>query len=125
MEKIRGMVVDDHVVVLSGLAAFLQAFDDLEMAAQAGSGEEALQVCEEALPDVVLMDLVMPEIDGAAATQAIRQKCPKILVISRSTAKFHVSSILNKLGVSSRTEAVAPAPHDPQLHRKKIATGVC
>jgi NarL family two-component system response regulator LiaR len=202
-KPIRVMLVDDHAVVRSGLGAFLMAFDDLELVAEASSGEQAVSICVQARPDVVLMDLVMPGMDGAAATRAIREKCPEIqvialtsfkeqelvqgalqagaigyllknvstdeladairaayagkptlapeaaqaliqasqksaippvelterelevlelmvegltnpdianrLVISRSTVKFHVSSILTKLNVSSRTEAVAMA----------------
>jgi NarL family two-component system response regulator LiaR len=200
---IRVMLVDDHAVVRSGLGAFLLAFDDLELVSEAGSGEEAVRLCEQVQPDVVLMDLVMPGMDGAEATHAIRERCPQIqvialtsfkerelvegalqagaigyllknitadelaeairaahagrptlapeaaqalvqaasqpfkpghdltsrerevlalmveglnnreiaerLVVSLSTAKFHVSSILSKLGVESRTEAVALA----------------
>jgi NarL family two-component system response regulator LiaR len=202
-QPIRVMIVDDHAVVRSGLATFLLAFDDLEPTAEAGSGEEAIRLCAERDLDVVLMDLVMPGMDGAAATHAIREKYPHIqvialtsfkeddlvqgvlqagaisyllknvtaaaladairaahagrstlapeaaaalihvatqpqepdyaltsreqevldlmaqglnnpeiagkLVVSRSTIKFHVSSILSKLGVNGRTEAVALA----------------
>ncbi|MGD9100537.1 MAG: response regulator transcription factor [Anaerolineae bacterium] len=204
------MLVDDHAVVRSGLGAFMMVFDDLELVAEAGGGEEAVRLCEQFQPDVVLMDLVMPGMDGVAATRLIRERWPQVqvialtsfkdqelvqgvldagaigyllknvsadeladavqaahagrptlapeatqaliqasraakeppapgfdltprerevlalmveglnnpqiaerLVVSRSTVKFHVSSILSKLGAASRTEAVALAvQHD-------------
>jgi len=81
-EKIRVMVVDDHAVVLSGLADFLLAYDDLELVGEASDGEQALLVCEKTKPDVVLMDLVMEGMDGAEATKAIRDECPQIQVIA-------------------------------------------
>jgi NarL family two-component system response regulator LiaR len=86
-EPIRVMLVDDHAVVRSGLGAFLLAFDDLELVAEAGSGEEAVRLCEQVRPDVVLMDLVMPGMDGAAATRAIREQCPDIQVIALTSFK--------------------------------------
>lgn len=78
---IRVMIVDDHAVVRSGLSTFLLAFDDLELAGEARDGEEAVRVCSRTQPDVILMDLVMPGMDGAAATQAIRQCCPQTRVV--------------------------------------------
>jgi NarL family two-component system response regulator LiaR len=86
-EKIRVVLVDDHVVVRSGLADFLLAFDDLELAGEASSGEEALHVCERVEPDVVLMDLIMEGMDGAEATQAIRDAFPQVQVIALTSFK--------------------------------------
>ncbi|NLE99812.1 MAG: response regulator transcription factor [Anaerolineales bacterium] len=84
---IRVLLVDDHAVVRSGLSAFLLAFDDLELVGQAGSGEEAVRLAEQLRPDVVLMDLVMPGMDGAAATQRIRERRPDIQVIALTSFK--------------------------------------
>jgi NarL family two-component system response regulator LiaR len=81
-KPIRVMLVDDHAVVRSGLAAFLLAFDDLELVGEARGGEEALLLCPRVKPDVVLMDLVMPGMDGATATRAIREKCPHVQVVA-------------------------------------------
>jgi len=86
-DPIKVMIVDDHAVVRSGLAAFLMAYDDLELVGQAGSGKEAVRLCERAGPDVVLMDLVMPEMDGAAATRAVRERCPEVQVIALTSFK--------------------------------------
>ena len=200
---IKVLLVDDHAVVRSGLGAVLLSYDDMSLVGEAGNGQEAVQLCEKLQPDVVLMDLMMPVMDGVAATDAIRKKWPQIniialtsfkekemvegalkagamsyllknvsanelisairgavvgqprlspeaaqvliqdikqppppvydltdrereilalmveglanneiadrLVVSQSTVKFHVSNVLSKLGVASRTEAVALA----------------
>lgn len=81
-KTIRVMLVDDHAVVRSGLAAFLSVFDDLEFVGEASDGREAVQKCAELQPDVVLMDLVMPEMDGATATRAIQAYWPHIKVVA-------------------------------------------
>lgn len=81
-DTIRVLVIDDHAVVRSGLADFLLAFDDLELAGEAASGQEGIRLCTQVRPDVVLMDLVMPGMDGVAATRAIRQECPHVQVIA-------------------------------------------
>jgi NarL family two-component system response regulator LiaR len=84
---IRVLLVDDHAVVRSGLGAFLMAFDDLELVAEAGSGEEAVAYCNRFQPDVVLMDLKMPGMDGAEATQRIREHWPNIQVVALTSFK--------------------------------------
>ena len=86
-QPIRVMLVDDHTMVRRGLATFLKVFDDLQLVGEAESGEAAIQLCHEALPDVILMDMVLPVMDGAAATRAIRQKFPQVQVIALSSFK--------------------------------------
>lgn len=201
--RIRIVIIDDHKVVRSGLGAFLQVYDGFELVGEGSDGKEAIELCKQLNPDVVLMDLVMPVMDGAEATRCIKEQYPNIqvivltsfkeenlvqdalkagaigfllknisadelasairsaahgkptlapeaaqalinvanrgpetdfgltsrekevlkmmvegisnpeiaskLVVSRSTVKFHVSSILSKLGAASRTEAVSIA----------------
>jgi len=84
---IRVMLVDDHTMVRQGLATFLKVFDDMQLAGEAESGEDAIQLCAEALPDVILMDMSLPSMDGATATHTIRQKYPKIQVIVLTSFK--------------------------------------
>lgn len=86
-ERIRVMLVDDHAVVRSGLAAFLMVFDDLELVGEASDGVEAVAMCGRVNPDVVLMDLVMPQMDGASATAAIRDANPDVQVIALTSFK--------------------------------------
>ena len=86
-QSIRVMLVDDHTMVRRGLATFLKAFDDLELAGEAESGAAAIQLCAQVLPDVILMDMVMPGMDGATATRAICQKYPQVQVIALTSYK--------------------------------------
>jgi two-component system, NarL family, response regulator LiaR len=81
-QKISVLVVDDHAVVRSGLGAFISAYPDLELAGEADSGVLAVRRCQQLLPDVVLMDLKMPGMDGVAATRQIREQFPQIQVIA-------------------------------------------
>jgi NarL family two-component system response regulator LiaR len=84
-ETILVMLVDDHTVVRSGLATFLRAFEDLELVGEAKNGLEALNLCHQKKPDVILMDLMMPEMDGIAATQAILKDYPDIKIIAMTS----------------------------------------
>ena len=86
-QPIRVVLVDDHTMVRKGLALFLKAFDDLELAGEAENGAAAIQLCGEILPDVVLMDMVMPDMDGVSATRAICQQFPQVQVIALTSFK--------------------------------------
>jgi NarL family two-component system response regulator LiaR len=81
LEPIRVMTVDDHQILRGGLKFLLLAFEDIELVGEARSGPEALGLCDELDPDVVLMDMMMPGMDGAAATQAIKEQHPEIQVL--------------------------------------------
>jgi len=80
--RIRVMIVDDHELVRSGLEAILDVIDDVELVAEAESGEEAVALCDELHPDVVLMDLVMPRMDGATATREILKRRPDTRILA-------------------------------------------
>jgi two-component system, NarL family, response regulator LiaR len=120
---IRIVLVDDHSVVRKGLETFLSYDPELEVVGEAADGAEALRLTRELAPDVVVVDLLMPVVDGIAATAAIRRELPETEVLrllaqghsnkqiahslhnTEQTIKTHVSKILSKLGVQSRTQA--------------------
>jgi NarL family two-component system response regulator LiaR len=85
--KIGVMLVDDHTVVRSGLSAVLSAFDDLKLLGEAGDGEQAIALCDRLHPDVILMDLLMPRMDGVAAIKAIKEKHPETKIIALTSFK--------------------------------------
>ncbi len=82
---IRVLVVDDHEVIRRGLAMFVNYQPGLVWAGEAASGEDAVAACQQFRPDVVLMDMVMPEMSGAEATRLIMQHFPHIRVLGLST----------------------------------------
>ena len=81
-KPIRVMLVDDHGMVRRGLMTYLKNEADLSVVGEARDGREAVRLCEQFQPDVILMDLVMPELDGIAATRLIRQQWPHVQVIA-------------------------------------------
>ena len=81
-KRIRVMIVDDHAVVRSGLQTFLSVIPDLELVGEASGGDEAVVRCGLLRPDVVLMDLMMPDTNGVAATRLIREKFPSVHVLA-------------------------------------------
>lgn len=84
---IRVLLVDDHAMVRRGLAVMLQAFDDLALAGEAATGEEAVRLCAELRPEVVLMDMQLPDMTGVEATRAIRGANAAIQVIALTSFK--------------------------------------
>jgi NarL family two-component system response regulator LiaR len=84
---IRVLLVDDHMVVRSGLSTVLSIHDDLKLVGEAGDGEEAIKLCERLQPDVVLMDLLMPKMDGVTAIKAIKTRWPQIQIIALTSFK--------------------------------------
>lgn len=80
-KRIRVAIVDDNELVTSGYSMFLGTCDDLELVGTAIDGSEAIRLCTETHPDVVLMDLMMPGMNGVSATRAIKQAFPQIQVI--------------------------------------------
>ena len=117
---IRVMIVDDHSMVRTGLAAFIQVTPDLELAGEARDGKRALEHCEALQPDVVLMDLVMPVMDGVEATRAVRQRWPHIQVIALTSYREQdlvqeairagaISYLLKDVSLSELAEAIRAA----------------
>jgi NarL family two-component system response regulator LiaR len=114
------MIVDDHLMVRRGLATFLRAAQDLELVAEAGTGAEAIRVCEQTRPDVVLMDIKMPDLDGISATRAIRDAHPEIQVIavtsssedelvSQALRAGAIGYLLKDVGVTGLGDAIRAA----------------
>jgi DNA-binding NarL/FixJ family response regulator len=92
---IRILIVDDLAVVRSGLKIFVRAFEDLELVGEAANGDEAVRLCQQIQPDVVLMDLEMPGLCSVAAMRLIRYQCPQIQVVALSS--FQGESMLQNM----------------------------
>jgi serine phosphatase RsbU (regulator of sigma subunit)/DNA-binding NarL/FixJ family response regulator len=96
-KSIRVMVADDQVIIRSGLSALLMTYDDMQLVGEAADGEQAIELCKHLQPDVLLMDIKMPRVDGLAATGVIHQRWPdiQILVLTSFTDKESIQGALN------------------------------
>jgi NarL family two-component system response regulator LiaR len=89
-DRIRVVIVDDHLMVRRGLATFLKVYKKFELVGEADSGESAIKLCAKLQPDVVLMDMVMQSMDGAAATRLIRKQSPSTQIIALTSFKDEI-----------------------------------
>jgi two-component system, NarL family, response regulator LiaR len=126
------ILVDDHALVRSGVRAYLETQPDLEVVAEAGSGAEAIHLAAEHAPDVALMDLVMPGMDGVEATRRLREISPRTQVVVLTS--FHedthifpaikagaISYLLKDIGPNDLAEAVRAAARGEAVLHPKVA----
>jgi len=100
MSRVRVVIADDHAVVRRGLRTFLDLDSDIEVVGEAVNGEEAIQFARERRPDVVLMDLLMPVVDGLTAIRRIREELPEVEVLA-------LTSVLDDASVTGAIRAGA------------------
>ena len=110
-ENIRILVVDDHVVVRKGLVAVLETEPGFEIVGEAGDGAEAIRLACQLLPDVVLMDVIMPVMDGIEATRQIKRTCPvvNILILTSVSSNDKVLPALNAGAIGYLLKDSTPA----------------
>ncbi|HEV2404828.1 MAG TPA: response regulator transcription factor [Ktedonobacterales bacterium] len=110
MEPITVMMVDDHAIVRQGVRAFLETQSDLMVVGEAGSGQEAVQLAGELAPDVVLMDLIMPGMDGVETTRLLKQASPRsqVIVLTSYHEDEHIFPAIRAGALSYLLKDVAP-----------------
>jgi NarL family two-component system response regulator LiaR len=134
-DPITVLVVDDHAVVREGVRAFLATQPDLTVVGTAGSGAEALRLAAEHAPDVVLMDLVMPGLDGVETTRRLRQVTPRsqVLVLTSYDQDEHIfpairagarSYLLKEVSSSELAEAIRKVAHGEAVLHPRVAARV-
>jgi two-component system, NarL family, response regulator LiaR len=109
-EPITVLIVDDHLLVRQGVRAFLETQPDIRVLGDAGSGNEAIQLATELVPDVVLMDLVMPGMDGVEATRLLRRTSPRsqVLVLTSYHQDEHIFPAIRAGALSYLLKDVSP-----------------
>ena len=134
-EPIRILIVDDHKIVRQGVRAFFDAEDGIEVIGEAESGAAAVKMIEEHVPDVVLMDLIMPEMDGVEATRLAKRISPRtqIVVLTSYHEDEHIfpalqagalSYILKDVSMDELTEAVFKASRGEATLHPQVASRV-
>jgi NarL family two-component system response regulator LiaR len=134
-EPITVLIVDDHLLVRQGVRAFLETQPDIRVLGDAGSGQEAVQLATELVPDVVLMDLVMPGMDGVEATRLLRRTSPRsqVLVLTSYHQDEHIfpairagalSYLLKDVSPTELAEAVRKAARGEAVLHPRIAARV-
>lgn len=95
-DKTRIMIVDDHPMVAEGIEALLEGYDDLQVIATLGDGQQAVDAVEKLCPDIVLMDLNMPRINGLSATEMVRERCEtaSVIILSMHDSPEYISTAL-------------------------------
>ena len=131
-EPITVLVVDDHAVVRRGVRGYLETQADIAVVGEAASGEEAVRLAADLVPDVVLMDLVMPEMDGVEATRQIRRASPRtqVVVLTSYHEDVHIfpaikagalSYLLKDVGPEELAAAVRAAAHGEAMVHPRVA----
>jgi len=134
-ERLTVLVVDDHAVVRQGVRSFLAAQPDLTIVGTAASGEEALRLVAEHAPDVVLVDLVMPGMDGVETTRRLRQLSPRtqVLVLTSYDQDEHIfpairagalSYLLKEIGPDELADAIRKAARGEAVLHPRVAARV-
>lgn len=110
-DLITVLLVDDHRVVRQGVRAFLDAQPDIEVVAEAASGKEALEAVREQVPDVALMDLIMPEMDGVEATRRLKEVSPRtqVIVLTSYHQDEHIFPAIRAGALSYLLKDIEPA----------------
>jgi len=134
-ESISVLLVDDHAMVRQGVKAFLVTQPDLSVVGEAGSGEEAIKLAAQLIPDVILMDLIMPSLDGVEATRRVKQVSPRsqIVVLTSYHEDEHIfpalkagalSYILKDVSAEELASAVRKAAAGEAILHPRVAARV-